>query len=144
MEIRTNYRPSFNNTTYNLDRFDNIKFITHNLGINTRTTLPKKLEWENNVNFSYNSNIADGFQKSAWFWNSTVSYSILKNNGTISVKAYDLLNQNTNARRISNDNFIEDRQSTVLQQYFMIGFSYKFNTLGKAGETRDRRRFRMH
>ncbi|HBY70304.1 MAG TPA: hypothetical protein DEG69_22635, partial [Flavobacteriaceae bacterium] len=56
--------------------------------------------------------------------------------GLITLKAYDLLNQNTNARRTSTQDYIQDVQSTVLQRYFMVGFSYKFNTLGKKGETR--------
>lgn len=136
MEIRPNYRVSFNTNKFDLERFDNREFVTHNLGISTRTSVPKNLEWENQINYNYNSNIADDFQKSAWFWNSTISYSIMKDQGMITLKAYDLLNQNTNARRISNENYIQDSQSTVLQQYFMIGFSYKFNTLGKAGEVR--------
>ncbi|MBA3986793.1 MAG: outer membrane beta-barrel protein [Flavobacteriales bacterium] len=79
--------------------------------------------------------MADGFQKTAWFWNSTLAYSILKDQGLITVKAYDILNQNTNARRSVSQNFIQDTQSTVLQQYFMVSFSWKFNTLGKKGET---------
>ena len=136
MEIRPNYRVSFNTNKFDLERFDNREFVTHNLGISTRTNVPKNLEWENQISFNYNSNISDDFQKSAWFWNSTVSYSIMKDQGMITLKAYDLLNQNTNARRISNENYIQDSQSTVLQRYFMIGFSYKFNTLGKAGEVR--------
>ena len=141
-EIRPNYRLSFANNTFDIDQFNDTKFVTHWLGIETTTTIPKQLEWNNNITYTYNPNIADGFQKSAWFWNSTVSYSIMKDKGMISLKAYDLLNQNTNARRVTNENYIEDSQSTVLQQYFMIGFSYKFNTLGKAGEVRKGRRFR--
>ncbi|RPD91786.1 TonB-dependent receptor [Aureibaculum marinum] len=143
LEIRPDYRLSFNNTSYDIENFDNREFTTHNLRISTRTNVPKNLEWENVVNFNYNPNIADGFQKSAWFWNSTISYSILKDKGIISLKAFDLLNQNTNARRVSNENYIEDSQSMVLQRYFMVGFSYKFNTLGKAGEIRKGRRYRM-
>jgi len=142
LEIRPNYRVSFSTNKYDLERFNNREFVTHNLRISTRTSVPKNLEWENQISFNYNSNIADGFQKSAWFWNSTVSYSIIKDQGMITLKAYDILNQNTNARRISNENYIQDSQSTVLQQYFMLGFSYKFNTLGKAGEVR-KSRFRM-
>ena len=134
MEFRPNYRLTLNNTTYDLDEFDDQKFITHSLGIRTTTYVPKKFEWRNDINFSYNSNIADGFQKSAWFWNSTLAYTMLKDQGTLTLKVYDLLNQNTNARRISTANYIQDSQSTVLQQYFMLSFSWKFNSLGQKGK----------
>jgi hypothetical protein len=125
---------SFNTTRFDIDNFENQKFVNHSLGINTATFLPKKLEWRNDISFNYNTNIAPGFQKSAWFWNSTLAYSMLKDNATLTLKAYDLLNQNTNARRTATENYIQDSQSTVLEQYFMISFSCKFNSLGSKGE----------
>lgn len=135
-EIQPNYRLSFTNTRYDLDSFDDRNFVSHNLGIRTATFFPEKLEWRNDINFRYNPDVAPGFQKSAWFWNATVAYSVLKDNGTITLKVYDLLNQNTNAQRTTTDNFIQDSESTVLEQYFMLSFSWKFNSLGSKGESR--------
>jgi len=65
----------------------------------------------------------------------TMAYSVLKDQGTITLKLYDLLNQNTNASRRATQNFIEDSQSLVLRRYAMLSFSWKFNSLGKKGET---------
>ncbi len=134
--IEPRYQIAFSNTRYNINTNANQNFTRHTLGIRTRTNVPKKLEWRNNISYNYNPNLV-GFNKSAWFWNSTVSYTILKDKGTISLKAYDLLNQNTNARRTATANYIEDAESTVLTQYFMLGFSWKFNTLGKKGKIRN-------
>ncbi len=70
---------------------------------------------------------------------------MLKDQGLLTIKAYDLLNQNTNARRTATQNYIQDSQSTVLQQYFMLSFSWKFNSLGSKGESKSRgRRMMMH
>ncbi len=137
MEFRPRYRPSFTQNTYNIPSFENIDFLRHNLDLRLTTYLPKKFEWRNDVDFSYNPNVAAGFQKSAWFWNSTLAYSMLKDQGTLTLKVFDLLNQNTNAQRVATDNYIQDSQSTVLQQYFMLSFSWKFNSLGSKGETND-------
>jgi len=136
-EIRPNYRLSFTRTKFDLVDFDDQNFLRHNLGIRTATFFPKKLEWRNDINYTYNPNVADGFQKSSWFWNSTLAYSILQDKGAITFKVYDLLNQNTNAQRTATQNYIQDQQSTVLEQYFMLSFSWKFNSLGKKGETGD-------
>lgn len=135
-EIMPNYRISFTNSQYDLDDFEDRNFASHNLGIKTATFFPKKLEWRNDISFMYNPNVAQGFQKSAWFWNAALAYSILKDNATVTLKVYDLLNQNTNAQRTTTDNYIQDSQSTVLEQYFMLGFSWKFNSLGSKGESR--------
>ena len=134
LEIVPNYRLSFTKNVFDLDDFDDQEFIRHSLGLRTATFVPKKLEWRNDINFIYNANVAPGFQKSAWFWNSTLAYSVLKEQGTVTLKVYDLLNQNTNAQRTATANYIQDSQSTVLQQYFMVSFSWKFNSLGKQGE----------
>ena len=87
----------------------------------------------NDVNYNYNPNIAAGFQRSAWFWNTTLRYSILKDNGAISLRIYDILDQNTNARRVATEDYIQDSSSTVLNQYAMLSFTWKFNSLGNAG-----------
>lgn len=143
-EIRPNYRLSFTKTQYDLDDFNDRNFMNHNLGIGTATFFPKKLEWRNDITYMYNPNVASGFQKSAWFWNATVAYSVLKDNGTITLKVYDLLNQNTNAQRTTTENYIQDSQSTVLEQYFMLSFSWKFNSLGSKGETGRGDRYRYY
>ena len=137
-EIRPNYRLSFTNTRYDLADFNDQNFLRHSLGIRTATFVPKNFEWRNDINFTYNPNVADGFQKSAWFWNSTLAYSFLKDKAAITLKVYDLLNQNTNAQRTATQNYVQDQQSTVLEQYFMLSFSWKFNSLGPKGESNDR------
>ncbi len=140
MRVRPEYRLSFTNNSYDLQAFKDEEFVFHSLNLNTTTFLPENLEWRNNISYSYNPNIADGFQKSAWFWNATLAYSVLKEKAIVTLKAYDLLNQNTNARRIATANYIEDSQSTVLQQYFMLSFSWKFNSLQGIKMKNNRRR----
>lgn len=135
LELKPNYRLAFTRSRYDIDVFDNQEFVRHSVGLKTATFVPKKFEWRNEISFNYNPNVADGFEKSAWFWNSTIAYSILKDQGMLTFKVYDLLNQNNNTQRIATANYIQDSQSTVLQQYFMLSFSWKFNSLGKKGET---------
>ncbi|WP_369048175.1 outer membrane beta-barrel protein [Tenacibaculum sp. UWU-22] len=136
--LETRYRVSFSKTKYDVNANQNKDFTRHSLSIRTRTTFPKKLEWRNDIQYTFNPNII-GFNKSSWFWNASFTYSLFKDRGIVSLKAYDLLNQNTNAQRRATSTYIEDSESTVLQQYFMLGFSWKFNTLGEKGEIRKHR-----
>lgn len=130
LELAPNYRLSFNKTAFDIDTFQDQKFLTHALGVRTSTTASKKIDWRNDISFNYNPNVAPGFQKNSWFWNSTVSYSMLKDKGTLTLKVYDLLNQNTNARRIASADYIQDSQSNILKRYFMLNFSWKLNKMG--------------
>ncbi|WP_010228344.1 outer membrane beta-barrel protein [Gillisia marina] len=135
-EFRPNYELNYTSNKFDLDNFDDRKFLRHEVRLRTTTFYPKKLEWYNDIKYIFNPDVAPGFETSSVFWNSSLAYSVLKDNGTISLKVYDLLNQNTNSQRTATQDYIQDSESTVLQQYFMLGFSYKFNTLGKKGETR--------
>lgn len=130
LEFTSNYSLSFNKTTFDIDTFEKQEFLTHALGVRTSTTTSKKLNWENDVSYNYNPNVASGFQKSSWFWNSSITYSMFKNRGDLSLKVYDLLNQNTNARRIANANYIQDTKSNILKRYFMLSFNWKLNNMG--------------
>ncbi|HEX9601706.1 MAG TPA: outer membrane beta-barrel protein, partial [Mariniflexile sp.] len=126
MTLMPNYRASFSRTTFDLDDFKNRKFISHSAGLQITTYIPKKVEWQHNISFNYNPNVATAFQKSAWFWNTNLTYTVLKDQGTLNLEVYDVLNQNTNAKRIATKNYIQDSQSTVLKQYVMLSFSWKF------------------
>ncbi|WP_299108009.1 outer membrane beta-barrel protein [uncultured Tenacibaculum sp.] len=136
LSIEPRYDVSFSNTSFENNTTQNQNFTRHTLRILTKTNIPKKLEWRNDIRYSYNPDVI-GFNKSAWFWNAALSYSIFSNKAYLSLKAYDVLNQNNNVRRRATLNYIEDSESTVLQQYFMLGFSWKFNSLGKKGKARD-------
>jgi hypothetical protein len=135
-EFKPRYRITLTNNSYDIDAFEDRNFTSHNLDLNSAFFLPKGFEWRNDITYNYNANIADGFQKDAWFWNASVAYSVLNDKGLVTLKVYDLLNQNANARRTATNDYIQDTQSTVLRQYFMLNFSWKFNSLGSKGETK--------
>ncbi len=144
LQLRARYSVSFSNTSYEDAIFEPQKFQNHNVSLFSAVYLPKHFEWSNDVKFNYNPDITPGFEKSAWFWNASLAYSFLQENAIVTAKVYDLLNQNTNARRTATQNYIQDSQSTVLQQYFMLSLSYKFNSLGSKGERGKNRMHGMH
>ncbi|OEJ99097.1 TonB-dependent receptor [Flavivirga aquatica] len=137
-ELTPNYNLSYTNTSFDIDQFEDQEFLRHSLGLRTATLASKRLDWRNNISYNYNPNVADGFQKSSWFWNSTLSYSMFEDKGTLTLKVYDLLNQNTNARRVASANYIEDSQTNILKRYFMLNFSWKLNK-GSGNSNRNNR-----
>ena len=59
------------------------------------------------------------------------------------LKVYDLLQQKSNVNRSVTANYIDDTRYNSLTRYFMLTFTYKFNTFGKGNEPegRNNRRF---
>ncbi len=78
-----------------------------------------------NVNYQINTGLSSGYENSSLLMNMSAGKKFLKNDlAEISVNVYDLLQQNNNADRNISELFIEDRQTTVLQRYFMVTFTY--------------------
>lgn len=130
VEFEPGYGISFNSTRYNLENVEDVKYTSQNLNLRLTTYWPENLVWGNDIRYTYNGNVGPGFRKDALFWNMSLGLDILKKKATIKFSAYDLLNQNTNTRRTTGEDFIQDFQGTVLQRYFMGSFTYKFDQFG--------------
>ncbi|MEL4306568.1 outer membrane beta-barrel protein [Joostella sp. CR20] len=130
LEIEPGYNISYNNTKYNIERFEDIEFISHTASLRTTTYWPENVVWGNDINYNYNGNVSDDFDKDALFWNMSLGYQFLDKRATFKVLAYDLLNQNNNVSRTTGADYIQDYQSTVLTQYFMASLSIKFDRFG--------------
>lgn len=89
----------------------------------------------NDFEYNTNSNIAPGFKKDFYFWNSSLGYSFYKKQFTAKVKVYDVLNQNQSVKRIITGNYIEDRDDLILKRYVMFSLTMKLNKFaGKKAE----------
>ncbi|TSA33306.1 MAG: TonB-dependent receptor [Porphyromonadaceae bacterium] len=68
-----------------------------------------------------------------------ISYYFLKNNrGVLTLQGVDLLNKNTGIQRISELNYLQERQTNMLGRYLMLTFKYRLSKLGgKGGNTFD-------
>ena len=95
--------------------------------------LPWGLVVNNNLSYTINTGRADGYNTKVTFWNTSVAKGFLKNKrAEVKFSAFDLLNQNQGVSRNANQNYIEDTRYNVLQQYFLLSFTFSLN---KAGNT---------
>ena len=77
------------------------------------------------LNHQVNRGLSAGVNTNFALWNMSIGKKIFRNRlGEVSLMVYDLLKQNNNIRRNVNEVYIEDVRSNVLQQYFMVTFTY--------------------
>ena len=117
----------------------------HSYGGNFRGTYnaPFGLSVGTDVEYSATSGYSQGFDSKQWMWNATLSYSFLRGQAmTVSLKAYDLLQQKSNVQRTVNANYSEDIRYNSLTRYFMVTLAYKFNTFGSGRQPESREDFR--
>lgn len=93
------------------------------------------------LNYRATSGYSSGYDTRQWIWNASVSYQFLAGRAaTISLEAYDLLRQRSQISRTVTANYIDDTWVNSLSRYFMVSFSYKFNTFGAGKEPGGQRR----
>ncbi|MEO7766680.1 MAG: outer membrane beta-barrel protein, partial [Ferruginibacter sp.] len=94
---------------------------------------------QNDVSNQKYSGLTDGFNQSYWLWNAAIGKKFLKKQaGELKLSVFDLLKQNQSISRTVTGAYIEDVQSQVLQQYFMLTFSYSLKNFGVAARGNER------
>lgn len=132
LSIMPTFNIRYNRTNYSTQSVEDAAFNTKTFSLSAFWNQPKWLILENNLQYSYNSQIAEGFNKSVTMWSVAVNCLMFKNQqGILRFAVYDILKQNAGVSRSITQTYIEDRQTQVLQQYFLLSFIYnlrKFNT----------------
>ena len=67
-------------------------------------------------------------------WNASVSTPLFRRQATLSLKAYDLLDQARNLRVSTSDNYYQETRNNTLGRYIMLSLTWRFGNFGKAGE----------
>lgn len=131
------YNYEWSHSTYSTNVLDNLTLNKHTVGFESFIRLSKHLTWDNDINYSYTPGIDANFQQDFWLWNTTLSYDFMDDKAKLTFKVYDLLNQNINTSRNAYGTITEDIEELTLQQYFMLTFSWKFNSMGSKDDSED-------
>jgi hypothetical protein len=123
--INPTYRYTVNDTKYSNYVVSSASNFVHKFNMQITNYWPKNWVFGNDFGYTYNSNIADGFQKDFYLWNTSLAYSFYNKRFTAKVKVYDLLNQNQNATRTITPTTIRDEDNIVLKRYAMFSLTYK-------------------
>ena len=73
-------------------------------------------------------------QEPRLIWNATLSTPLFRRQATLSLKAYDLLDQAQNLRVTTTDNYYQETVNNTLGRYVILSFTWRFGNFGKAGE----------
>jgi len=86
----------------------------------------KGLVFRTQLNHQLYSGLSAGFDQNFVLWNMSVGKKFLKDRrGELQLSVFDLLKQNQSVQRNITESYIEDAQTQVLQQYFMLTFTYQ-------------------
>ena len=130
LTINPSYNYTYTRTTYTNYVIGTASSFTHKFNLQLTNYWPKKWVFCNDFGYTYNSNIADGFKKDYFLWNTSLSYSFFEKKFMVKVKIYDLLNQNQSTTRTITPTSIREEENTVLKRYLMFSLTYKLEKFG--------------
>jgi len=118
--VRNNLNPDLSYNFYNQNLRNDFTYIFWK-GVRTSST----------VSYHYNTGLTNDDSQSFVLWNASIGKKFLKRQeAEITLTAYDILNKNTNLTRNISDQFIEDRESNMLNQYFILSLTYNLRKFG--------------
>ena len=127
LTINPSYNYSLNTINYTNYVIEKATNFSHKFNVQITSFWPKNWTFGNDFGYTYNSNIADGFKKDFFLWNSSLSYSFFQKQLMAKVKVYDLLNQNQSVTRNINATSIREEENTILKRYVMFSLTYKLD-----------------
>lgn len=136
IDFNVNYSVNFSNVKNSTESQVNNKYVFQSAGL--QLNLLNKKGWfiQNDVSNQKYSGLTGGFNQNYWLWNAGIGKKFLKKQqAELKLSVFDLLKQNQSITRTATDSYIQDVQNQVLQQYFMLTFTYSLKNFGTAKTT---------
>jgi Outer membrane protein beta-barrel family/Carboxypeptidase regulatory-like domain len=139
IDFNVSYAANFNVVKNSIQPQLNNNYISQTAGVQLNMLNKKGWFVQNDLNNQSFSGLTDGFNQNYWLWNASVGKKFLKNQaGELKLSVFDLLKQNQSIVRTVTETYVEDVQNQVLQQYFMLTFTYKLKNFGVAKQAAPR------
>jgi Outer membrane protein beta-barrel family/CarboxypepD_reg-like domain len=134
VDFTLSYTFNFNNVENSLRPQLNNKYYNQTASVRGNFTLPKGLVIQTDLTHQQYTGLADSFNQQFTLLNMAFAKKILKKQaGELKLTVFDLLKQNTSIARNTTATYLEDVNSLVLQQYFMLSFTYTLRAFGMGG-----------
>lgn len=133
VDFNVNYSINFSDAKNSIQPLLNNKYINQSAGVQSNFLNKKGWFVQNSVSYETYSGLTDGFNQNYWLWNAGIGKKFLKKQaGELKLTVFDLLKQNQSIQRTVTESYIQDVQNLVLQQYFMLTFTYSLKNFGTA------------
>jgi hypothetical protein len=145
MDLNISARHNYNITKNEVNAALNTNYVSRIYSTDLTNYLPGGLVLNQSLNYTINEGRAAGFNTAVPIWNASLSKFFMKNKrAELKLSAFDLLNRNVGVSRNVSQNQIVDQSYNVINQYFLIGFTYSLQKSGLGGGGRRMMTMRMN
>jgi hypothetical protein len=136
MDVNLTTRHTYSNTNNALNAALNTNYLTRVYGADVTNYLPFEMVLNQSLNYTINEGRAAGYNTSVPIYNASISKFFMKNKrAELKISAFDILNKNVGVSRNVSQNQIVDQSYNVINQYFLIGFTYSLQKSGLTGNS---------
>ncbi|WP_422006930.1 outer membrane beta-barrel protein [Roseivirga pacifica] len=122
---------SFSNVTNTLDGIDATSYFTQSSRLRMNLIFGKDWVYRTTVNHTLYSGLSEGYNQNFVLWNMELGKKIIQQKAEIKLSVFDLLKQNQSISRSVTGSYIQDSQTQILTQYFMLSFVFNIRSFGQ-------------
>lgn len=110
-------------------------YLNESVGVRLNWIIAKGFFLNTDYSFNLNHYSSGGENNNYNLLNAGIGKKFLKKqNAEVRLSAFDLLNQGRSISYSVNDTYTQNSVSNILKRYFMVSFSYKFNTMSSGSQ----------
>ncbi|MGN6802105.1 MAG: outer membrane beta-barrel protein, partial [Ginsengibacter sp.] len=141
IDFNLSYSANINTVKNSIQPALNNNYFTQSAGINANFLTKKGFFFQNDLSNESYKGLTDRFNQNYWLWNIAIGQKFLKKQaGELKLSVFDLLKQNKSITRDVTETYVQDQINQVLQQYFMLTFTYKLKNFGKGAPANNNER----
>jgi hypothetical protein len=134
IDINLTARHAYSKTTNAINTALNTNYQTRIYGADLTNYLPFEMVLNQSMNYTINEGRTAGYNTAIPIWNASISKFFMKNKrAELKISAFDILNKNVGVSRNVSQNQIVDQSYNVINQYFLVGFTYSLQKSGLTG-----------
>ncbi|SEW10829.1 Outer membrane receptor proteins, mostly Fe transport [Chitinophaga sp. YR573] len=139
-DVSTTASAQYSAARYDIQPTANTNYFNYSFMVDFNVNLPAGFIIGSDLTYTLNAGRAAGYNVDVTMLNAFISKSVFKQKqGLIKLYGYDILKRNVSISRSTGENYIQDTNNMVLQQYFMLSFTYFLKKFGSGGNNNQRR-----
>lgn len=125
LDFTLSYTPNYNIVKNSIQPNLNSNYFSNSASARINWIFWKGFELDNNITYQKYSGLGATYDKPYLLWNASIGkHFFKKQNGELQLTVFDLLKQNRSINRNVTETYIENSTTSVLQQYFLVTFTY--------------------
>ncbi|MDN5202392.1 outer membrane beta-barrel protein [Fulvivirgaceae bacterium BMA10] len=125
LDFTLSYTANYNIVRNSLEPALDNNYFFQTTGLKFNWIFWKGVVFRNELSHQLYRGLTDEFNQEFLLWSVSIGKKLFKNeNGDIRLTVFDLLDQNNSITRNTTETYIEDQETQVLNQYFMLTFTY--------------------